>query len=539
MELQEYLVILRKWWWLVILGVVLGGTTGYVVSRFEPPIYESKITLIIGNFVQSANPNTSELATSQQLAQSYAEIIRREPIMRATVSTLGLNIDWRALQQQVTVNLVPNTQLFEIRVTNNNPLMAKTIVDEIARQLILQSPTTLNSQQENQGAFIERELADLQTNITTLRQQIKDLNDTLELEVTTEGIQDRQRDINFLQTRLDSLQRTYASLLDASQTNKRVNNLDIVEPSVVPTTPINGDGPLRNGLLGAVFGLVATAGVAYFIEYLDDTVKTTEDVERVLNIPALAAVSRIDTIKNSGDSIVVNEETFSPNAEAYRILRTNIQFSMPQSDFTTLLVTSSINSEGKSMTAANLAIAIAQTNKRVILIDADLRRPSQHRIFKIPNRLGLSNLLLNQKVDLEEILARRQVGNLRVLSSGPLPPNPAELVGSTQMKALLEQLKAHADMVIIDSPPLLAVADASILATQVDSTMLVLESGRTRSKICQRGQAVLAQVGIKPIGVVLNKYEPQQDKSGYYYYYYYHSPYTEKEHTKRIKSSST
>jgi non-specific protein-tyrosine kinase len=523
MQLQEYIVIIRKWWWLIVLGSLLGGGTGYVASRFETKIYEAKVTLIVGNFVQSANPDPSQLATSQQLAKSYAEIIKREPILRATVEAMGLNINWAGLQGRISTNLVPNTQLFEIRVVDNDPYLAKAIADELVRQLILQSPTTFTPEEEAQRKFVQSELQEIQSNITQIRQQIRDQQAILDLEVTAEDIRKKQEEIEALQARLDNLQRSYASLLEFTQ-EKQINNLTVIEPSAVPTTPVNDNTPFRNAFMSAIFGLIVTAGVGFLIEYLDDTLKTPEDVERVLNLSTLSVIIKNKSANLMAEQGLINQDAFLPSAEAYRILRTNIQYTNPGLSIGTLLVTSSINSEGKSMTAANLAIVIAQTNKRVILVDADLRRPILHKVFKVSNRVGLSSLLLNQGPNLETILARRKTGNLWVLPCGPLPPNPAELLSSAQMESLLAQLREHADIVIIDSPPLLPIADASILATLVDATIFVIEAGRTSSRFCQQGQEILARLGVKPLGVVLNKFEPQNSGNGHYYAHHYYPP---------------
>jgi capsular exopolysaccharide synthesis family protein len=523
-DMQEYIGLLLKWWWIPLLGAMLGVGVGYMMSRSETPIYEAKATLIIGNFVlQSRNPDTGELATSQTLAQSYAEIITREPILRATAESLGTNINWISLKNKVSGRLVPNTQLFELRVVDGDPLMAKNLADELARQLVFQSPTNLNEEQQAQHDFVKMELAELQESIIRLREEIRNKETALDLEVTTEGIQKKQADIDFLRARLSALQNNYASLLSYSQENQ-VNQLTIIEPATIPTNPINTNNPKRRALQGGAIGLALALGIIFLIDYFDNTVKTTDDIEQLLNLPTLTAVGYSEAV-NPGNYTVVNRGVFSPLAESYRILRTNLQFANPELSLNTLLVTSSVAGEGKSITATNLAIVMAQADKQVILVDADLRRPMLHKAFKIPNRFGLSTLLQHQGPALETMLVQRKVHNLRVLSSGPPPPNPTELLGSRQMEKLIAQLRDLADVVIIDSPPLLALTDARVLAIQVEATILVIEAGRTQSRVCQRAKDMLAQVGVEPLGVVLNKFKPKRTVDEYHYSYYY-SPYS-------------
>ncbi len=172
--------------------------------------------------------------------------------------------------------------------------------------------------------------------------------------------------------------------------------------------------------------------------------------------------------------------------EAYRVLRTNLQFAAVDRRMRTLTVTSPAPSEGKSITAANLAAALALADKRVVLLDADLRRPRQHRIFGLRNNIGLTTALVDEHPALDEILQQTTVQGLRVLTSGPLPPNPAELLGSTRMRELLAQLLAQADIVVIDTPPVTAVSDAAIISSQADGVLLVLDAGHTRREVARR-----------------------------------------------------
>lgn len=531
MELRKNLAVMRRWWWLILLGVVLAGGGGYAASRSMPLVYETKTTLMVGRFIESTNPSTSEMNTSQQLAQSYAEMVRRGPVLQATVGTLGQDMNWTALRGKVSTNLVPGTQLLEIHVRDSDPQRAKTLADELARQLILHSPTTPEKEQEWYREFVKTQLTDLQTKISETQQQVQDLRAALDIETTAEGIRSRQEEIDALQSKLNVWQANYVSLLDFVRGGS-VNYLTIIEPAIRPTKPV-GPQTEMNTLMAAALGLILAVAGAFFLEYLDDTVKTAEDAWRVLDLPTLGAIARISSIKESQEHVVTARHPRSPITEAYRVLRTNIQFSGLTNSSATLLVTSAAPGEGKTTTAANLAVIMAQAGKQVILIDSDLRRPAMHRFFGLPNSLGLTNLLVEEP-DLEATLAKTEVDGLRVLTSGPLPPNPTELLSSPQMAALIQQLKARADVVILDSPPALAVADASVLATQVGATLMVIEAGHTRSEVCRQSKEILERVGGKLLGVALNKLSRRR-AAGYYCYYYYYSDNDQKRRQKRHK----
>lgn len=525
MEIEQYLGFAQRWWWLLLIGAIVGAGIGYSATAFETEVYQARTTIMIGTFVQSANPNTGQLATISQLANSYAEIIRREPVLRATVEALGLPMDWSALRSGVQGRLVANTQLFEIRFTHHDPFIAQAVTNELAQQLIIQSPTRIDPNQQAQDEFVQTELTTLQDDILTLRQEISARQDALRLEVDLEGIQREEEEIAFLEARLKTMQQTYALMLDYNQ-EEPVNELTVIEPATVPNSPVSTSNAFQQLLWGGIIGIALASGLGVVIQYFDTTFKSPEEVEATLHLPVLAVVRHTPALKSTTDHLIVAQNNFSPNAEAFRTLRTNIQFYNTGSMLKTLLVTSSIDGEGKSLTASNLALVMAQTGKEVILIDADLRRPTLDRIFKIPNWVGMSSLLTNESLSLESVLARRKYGNLRVVSSGPIQPNPAELVDSGRMAWLLDQFTQQADIVIIDSPPLLAVTDSSILANKVDATLLVIESNRTHAQACDRALTILKQVGANPpIGLVLNKLKSASLGKGYYYQQYYYSSY--------------
>lgn len=215
--------------------------------------------------------------------------------------------------------------------------------------------------------------------------------------------------------------------------------------------------------------------------------------------------------------LIVNEDAKSPISEAYRTLRTNIQFSKTDGELKTIMFTSSGPGEGKSTTIANSAVALAQSGKKVILMDCDLRKPVQHKIFGKKNR-GITNILV-EEVSVNDFIQNTHVENLRILTSGPIPPNPSELLGSRKMQELLDYLKTQADYLIIDAPPVIAVTDACVLASKVDGITLVVNSGTIRPEMAQKAKDLLLKAKGRVLGVVLNRVEIEEEDAYYYYYY--------------------
>ena len=275
-------------------------------------------------------------------------------------------------------------------------------------------------------------------------------------------------------------------------------------------------------MMAGLVGMILAVGAAFFLEYLDDTIKTPDDVVRTLKLSTLGAITRI---RPEGEAyqhkLVSSEHPRSPISEAYRTLRTNIQFSTLDKPAKTLLVTSPNPVEGKSVTAANLAVVMAQSGMKTLLVDSDLRRPTQHKLFQVPNQKGLTNMLLLDELVLDGNIQSVDIENLSVLTSGPIPPNPSELLGSGKMQALLQQLKAVYDVIVFDSPPALAVTDAAVMSRQMDGVVLVTDSGRTRRDMAVRAKETLTKVGANILGVALNRLSERS--GGYYYYYYYYA----------------
>jgi capsular exopolysaccharide synthesis family protein len=501
MELKQYVSVLWRWSWLIVLATGLAAGISYQVASSLPRVYSATTTLLVGTVLQSANPNASDLSTSQQLAQTYALMVKRQPLLQATVQALGYQTSWDALGSKISATVVPQAQLIQISALDTVPERAQAVADEVARQLILQSPTPIEKEQDQRQEFVTQQLTQLQTRISQAEDELKSLQNQLVLESSARGVQDIQGQISALQQKIATWQATYASLLN----NRvgRVNNLTVVEAALASSTPVSPNVPLTVAT-AALGGLALALGAIVLLEYLDDTVKSTEDVERVLKLPTLGLVSR-RRLRTAADQLIAWREPNSAIAEAYRVLRTNLDFAALRSAVRTLLVTSATVGEGKSTTACNLAVTMALTGRHVILVDADLRRPSVHRIFGISNGIGLTTLLLNERMPTEDALIATSVPGLSVLPSGAIPPNPAELLGSEPMAERVKELRALADTIIFDSPAILPIADTPILGALCDGVVLVVDSAHTRSDVARQGKASLDLVRLKVLGVVLNK----------------------------------
>jgi len=270
-------------------------------------------------------------------------------------------------------------------------------------------------------------------------------------------------------------------------------------------------------LLAAVIGMGLGTALAFFLEYLDTSVKSLEDVERFLGVPVLAVIP-----KNVG--ILMHQQGDSPDAETYRILRTNVEFNRKNPDANTLTLISGGPGEGKSTTLFNLAYTCAKGGYSVLVVDADLRRPSQHRLFGVENNVGLSNYLTSN-MSFEEVVRTTGVENLSFIPSGQLPRDAVGILNSQRMTDLIRNTKVRYDLVMFDSPPILGVSDGAVLASEVDLSIMVIEHRRFPRSMLQRVKQAVLNVGGNLLGVVLNKVDTKHD-SGYGYYGSYYDYYS-------------
>lgn len=331
-----------------------------------------------------------------------------------------------------------------------------------------------------------------------------------------------EEDLRTLLTRKINIEQIDLSLPKRYQ----VDIIDYAQPGKKPVRP----NKTLNIILGVVIGLVVGVGLAFFIEYLDTSVKTIDDVERLLQSPVLGVIPQ-----NVG--YLIEEGAESPHAEAYRVLRTNLLFARKDEKLNSIAVVSAGAGEGKSTTVLNLATVFAQSGQRVVIVDSDLRRPTLHKILRVTNNLGLTNYLLKQN-SLTEVIQTTALPTLDFLASGKLPSSSLGILSSSQMKELINELKARYDFVFFDSPPIMGVSDASILASEVDVTVQVIQYRRYPQPMNIRAKQLIEKVGGNLVGIVLNNINMSQDESYYYYSGYYHDYYAKSEESEPVAGAA-
>jgi len=601
MDTRQYLILLQRWGWLLAAGFLAGGLIAFGISMYQQPVYQSYTRVQVMSAPRSGSSDYSYW-NDQQLAQTYAQTMKTKPVVDAVAERIGYPV----FTEQITTQLVPNTQLIDIFVNDTNPAHAA----EIANTLVivfskenseLQSARFAEAEQslQNKISQIDAQILELQTNSSTASQTASKAN----LQKTQQEMARLEKDILALKNeieilsrptplpgyfstptptvgeraalaekelRLQQLQNTYTSYqqiytnlvvmgtnnndtnleqqqiqstlalyqqirsnLIASYENIRLarlnstSNVVAIEPAIASEIAISPNILLNTGL-GLSLGLIFSAIIIFIAEYLDDTLKTADQAEKVLQVPVIGYIAEF---QHDPEGVYVVEKPRSPVAESFRTLRTNLEFAGVDRPLKTILIASSHPSEGKSTTAVNLALTYIQIGKRVLLIDADLRRPRIHTFLGMDNRIGLSDLFRENPPTLLEVIRAWRDKSLGVITSGSIPPNATDLLASEKMAQILNSVKNLVDVTIIDAPPFL-VSDASILASRVDGVLFVIRPNKTPQDSALMGLEQLQRSGARVVGLVMNKiprnrsyyyggyrhYSRYQDgQSGYYY----------------------
>jgi polysaccharide biosynthesis transport protein len=535
-----------------------------------------------GDFLQKRIAELQQqIRTAEERLVNYAknnQIISLDPNQNTVVERLaGLNRqlleaenDRKTAEAAYNAARLPNAAdaLVESDPKQANEIEAKLVdLRQKRAQLLVDATEEAPEVKEvdQQIGELDKQLKDLRsrksntllTNLHTRHQQTLEREQSLRKafeQQRAQTLSQNEAAINYriIQQEIETNKSLLNGLLQGAKENDVVmagkpNNISIVDYALTPDSPV---GPNRARTIIAAFFLSIGLGIglALFIEYLDDTVHSTEEVERVLHLPALAVIPSVAHAarrrmlpgttalqKQNGNGtnhseLLMNVDGRSPLAEAYRHLRTSVLLSTAGRAPKSLLVTSSLPGEGKTTTAVNTAISLAQTGASVVIIDADMRRPRLQSIFGLDGQEGLSSILSSDvsEADMLEMVRHDEVSGLSVLTSGPIPPNPAELIGSDQMRRLMAALQANYTHVVVDSPPVSSFTDGVLISTMVDGVLLVVHGGKSSRHIVRRSKQLLNDVGAKIFGVVLNNVT-LQSHDYYYYQSYYGQKYYEKE----------
>jgi succinoglycan biosynthesis transport protein ExoP len=520
-ELRRVVIIVLRRWWLIVLLTALAATLGYTISRRQAPVYRATTTLLVGQVLQSTNLDRQDILTSDLVALTYSDMIRRQPVLQGVIDSLGLTQTWQQLKGQLRVELVEGTQLIQITVEANSPQTAQMIADEVARQMILFSPVKSgNEENEKVRLFVQQQLENLQARIESGQQRLAAVESEMVTTESAERLSELQSEANTLNNLITDWENNYTQNLVFLNSGQSPSQVTVIEPAQAGSKPVRPQ-IFMFVIMGGGVGTSLALGLIFLLEFLDDTLKTPEDIARLIGLPVIGFIGDTREFGEFENGTIVSKHPRSPIAESYRSLRANLEFASVDKPLKSILITSCDTGIGKSSISANLAVVIAQSERRVILVDADLRRSSIHELIGVPNSIGLSDIFRNG-IEISDTMQVWEKENVRVITSGSSPPNPAELLGSKKMDEILARLQEITDVVIIDSPPFV-VSDALPLSAKVDGVLLVMRPGVTRKKYTQTMMDQLDRAGARVVGVVLNRF-PHKGPD-YYGDYQYFPPY--------------
>jgi succinoglycan biosynthesis transport protein ExoP len=472
--------------------------TAQLLSQNPNLISEAKVTLLIDQSLVSGQNSYTVNIASERIAKIYEPMMKSQSILETVINELKLEENVDSLAKRITTVPIMATMLFELHVTDASPAQAINIANAVANQFVSQLRLSLAGPYSERLSIMQNQMDQLSQSMEDVKAEIHNITDK-NVQVETELAR-----LNNQLTESRSNYQTFQQEYDQQRISaaNQADNVTIAEYALEPLTPVQNR--LMYLALAVIVGIVTGIGLAFFLEQLDDKVRTRQDVSLILGSNTLGMISKLK--KGNLEPLVNLQDGVSDD---FRKLSINIRISIKNEPIRTLLITSPTPSAGKSMVAANLGIALAKNGLKIILIDADLRLPRLHKLFNLEQQVGLSDLLLNQNT--EGALKSGPIERLSIITSGDIPSDPGEILSVLELKKLLERLGQQADFIIVDCPPILSVADTTILGSAADATILVIRSGLTPRQVALEAVDLLSSNKARLLGVVLNGVSFHQD----------------------------
>jgi len=511
LDLRRALQLARQRWWLLLLAPLVTGLMAFTFSARQTELYSASAKLLV---TPGPNSSSDTILAGQQLAETYQLLIVSRPLLERVIGDLQLPYDVDELRKHVTATAIAGTQVVEVSVSDTDPGRAAAIANAIANTFTDFVGEQAVSHTELSQSSIDEQIAEIEGQIAVIDERLVALEGSFA--TNTLAVQAQMANLRTERSRLD------LNLTDLQVTSQQISadraaaqtQVTVPDPAVIPEQPYAPRTVLYTAL-GALAGLLLALGTVALNEYLDNSIKPTTDFVKFTGSPLLATVASVPKMRLGAQQLFTLNPKHSPATEAMRLLRTRIEVAAVVRPITTLAVTSAGPAEGKSTIVANLGVLMAHAGISTVIIDANLRHPTQHRIFNAPNDVGLTTLLTHPEQPWHLASVQTNVTNLTVIPSGPIPPNPAHLLVLEQMTARLAEIGDSADVVLLDTPPILAVSDALAVATKTDGIILVGWSGQTRLDALQQAVESFGQGDIRLVGIVLNR-QKKGDGTGTY-----------------------
>ena len=507
LDIRHIVALVWHWLWIILSISILAAVLAYFLTARQTPYYRSVTTALVNTAANGSSDQFSAIIEEDKAITTYINMMETNPVLEEVREQLGLSMSLFEMKQAISISTINETELIRVTVETTDPQrsaqIANTLVEIFSEEI-----------QDIQMARFSESKTSLESQIAEIESRIQEAEDQNTVLMSPE--ERLAHDTKLTQYRLiySNLILSYEQLrLSEAQTLATMVSVEEALPNPSPVRP----QPIQTALLAGSVGLLISFGVIFLIEYLDNTIRSPEEVQRKFQLPVLGIIHQYPSEE---EKLISADKPRSPIAEAYRTLRTNVIYASVDKELQSILVTSPEPGEGKTTTVCNLGIVMAHNGKHVIIVDCDLRNPKIHKFFGFTNRIGISNLFSEAKLQLDDVIQATEVPGLDVVTTGGLPPNPSELLGSKKMQQFLKDLQSKADILLLDSPPTLAVTDAAVLAPSTEGVLMIAYPGRTNEKALLRALQQISQTQTKILGVVMNNVDRKGNGYGYRYYYY-------------------